>query len=234
MEMNICSKCGVELEEDYKSCPLCGRNIGSVHFDEKPVGSVPSDVINSHRKERKKYLWELAGIIAVSGIIACTTVDLVIIKGLRWSLFADISIFTTWAIITGIVRFYSKPGIMAALISTAILVMLFIFDLLIPESEWFFAVGLPMTLALLFLIIADVALKKLSGFRGFNLLAVILLSASLYCIISEFIIDRYASGEINVKWSLIVTASILPIALILFFVHYRMKKGEQLDSFFHV
>lgn len=232
--MVICSKCGVELEDDLSSCPLCGKSTGMDHREENSSGSGASDVINSHKRERRKYFWELAGIIALSGIIACTSVDMVILKGLRWSLFADISIFTAWAIITAMSRFFTRPAIMLSIISASILIMLLVFDILTPASDWFFPLGLPITLALVAVILVVIALKKISGFRGFNLLAIILLSASIYCMISEVIIDRYAYGIIDVRWSLIVTVSIMPISLILFFVHYRMKKGEKLDSFFHV
>ena len=232
--MHICKKCGVELEDDLNTCPLCGKGLGMDETAVKSQGSVASDVIISHRKQRRKHFWELAGIIAVSGMIACTSVDILIIKGLRWSLFADISIFTAWAILTAISKFFSRPAVMLSVITFAVMVMLLVFDLLTPASDWFLKLGLPLLLTFVIIVAGVSALNLLIKFRGFNLLAIILASAAVYCIISEVIIDKYVWGKPDIKWSLIVAASIGPIALVLLFIHYRMKKGEQLDSFFHV
>jgi hypothetical protein len=48
------------------------------------------------------------------------------------------------------------------------------------------------------------------------------------------ILDEYLNGVVDFRWSLIAAISILPVALIFFFYHYRLKKGNRLDSFFHI
>jgi hypothetical protein len=53
-------------------------------------------------------------------------------------------------------------------------------------------------------------------------------------VLTEIILDKHVRGSVDVHWSLLAAVSILPIALVLLFVHYRMKKGNKLDSFFHV
>jgi hypothetical protein len=55
-----------------------------------------------------------------------------------------------------------------------------------------------------------------------------------FCIVAEVFIDKYLSDVVDIRWSAIVAVSVLPIALVLLFVHYRMKKGKRLDSYFHV
>jgi hypothetical protein len=35
-------------------------------------------------------------------------------------------------------------------------------------------------------------------------------------------------------WSLIVFACILPVAVILFYIHYRLNRGTDLRRFFHI
>jgi len=51
---------------------------------------------------------------------------------------------------------------------------------------------------------------------------------------TEVILDNFFQGMTDLRWSLIAAVSVLPVALILSFYHYRLKKGKQLDSFFHV
>jgi phosphatidylserine synthase len=115
-----------------------------------------------------------------------------------------------------------------------ILTMLFLFDLFSPPVNWFYGIGLPVTIALFVAISIITILWKVAHFRGFNILAIAFLVLSGFCIVSEVFIDKYLSNKVDIRWSAIVAVSILPIALILLFMHYRMKKGKRLDSYFHV
>lgn len=232
--MIICAKCGVELDDEMKSCPLCGKSTESGNNVQNHLVTTPSEVISYHKKVRKKYFWELSGIVAFSGIIACTSVDILNEKGLHWSLFADISILTAWLLLTLIIQLKRKPFLMLSFAGLNILILLFVIDFLASGSWWFFSLGVPLTFATIILIILINLLYSKAGFVGFNLLAASLFLCSIYCIVSETLIDHYKYGSIDIKWSLIVTVSILPVVLILFFLHYRMKRGEKLDSFFHV
>jgi len=79
-----------------------------------------------------------------------------------------------------------------------------------------------------------ILLWKIAHFRGFNILAIAFLVLSGFCMISEVFIDKYVYARVDIRWSAIVAVSIFPISLVLLFVHYRMKKGKRLDSYFHV
>jgi hypothetical protein len=231
--MNICVNCGVELEEGLKQCPLCGKNQDDPADVKAQISNYPSDIINLHKKETRKIIWELTGIIAFSGIAVCTIVDLIIGKGIKWSLYADTSIISAWLFLTFILLNIRKSWILITGLSATVLLMLLMFDL-ISRGNWFIPVALPITLAALFFVCLVVVLYQYAPFKGFNLLAVIFLSAAGFCIITEIILDKYVRGVVDVHWSLLAAVSILPIALVLLFVHYRMKKGNKLDSFFHI
>jgi phosphatidylserine synthase len=112
--------------------------------------------------------------------------------------------------------------------------MLLMFDLISGKANWFIPVGLPVTLSAVLFVCLIVILYKFARFKGFNILAIIFLSVAGFCILLEIILDRYVKGVVDVHWSLLAAVSILPISLVLLFVHYRMKKGNKLESFFHV
>ena len=112
--------------------------------------------------------------------------------------------------------------------------MLFLFDLFSPPVNWFYGIGLPITIALFVSVSIVVVLWHVAHFKGFNILAFAFLVLSGFCIVSEVFIDKYLFNAVEIRWSAIVAVSILPIALVLLFVHYRMKKGKRLDSYFHV
>jgi hypothetical protein len=232
--MNLCGNCGVELEEGFKVCPLCGKSTGEKAEEPDEPGNYPSDIIRLHRKESRKYVWELSGIIAFSCIVICTIVDLVIVRGVRWSLFADTSILTAWVLFTLIMFVLDKPFVFITCLLAAIISMLFLFDLISPPLNWFLKLGMPLALGACLLFGIVVLLYRLANFRGVNIIAIIFLVSSAFCIIVEVFVDLYLNGQIDLLWSPIEAVSALPVALIFFFIHYRLKRGKRLDSFFHV
>jgi len=232
--MNICSNCGVELDENITECPLC-RNRPVDSPREKPVNETyPSDIIRLYKDEFRRHLLELTGIIALSGIFVCTIVDLVIDKGLMWSLYADISILSTWIILSILLTDFRKYFVALPVLLLNILLMLFLFDLFSPPVKWFLPIGLPVASFFFISVAVIVFLVKVLSFRGFSILGFSFLLLILFCITTEVFFDKYLFDQVDIRWSAIAGGAIFPISLILFFMHFRMKRGRQLDSFFHV
>jgi hypothetical protein len=234
--MNQCTNCGVELDEGFTSCPLCGFASGMTENHKAVTQSehYPSDIILLYKKENRTHIWELSGVITFSGIAVCTIVDLVIHKSLSWSLYADTSILASWICLTLILLTFKKYFIIIPGLLLTILTTLFLFNLISPPVNWFYGIGLPVTIALFVSVSIIVVLWKVAHFKGFNILAFAFIVLSGFCLVSEFFIDKYLSDKVDIQWSAIVAVSILPISLVLLFVHYRMKRGKRLDSYFHV
>jgi hypothetical protein len=232
--MTLCVNCGVELDDGLKVCPLCGKDPENKVEQKQVSGNYPSDIIQLEKKENRRYLWELSGIIAFSGIAVCTILDLLTGKGLNWSLYSDVSITAAWVILTLYLFAYRKTLIIVTSEMLAILTALFFIDLIATGREWFFPVGLPVTVAGFIASGIVIILYRRVHLKGLNIIASALIALSGYCIITEIIFDKYRNDFVNLQWSLIVAVSILPIALLFFFFHYRLKKGSRLDSFFHV
>jgi hypothetical protein len=234
--MSYCINCGVELDEDLLSCPLCGFNIGNHIVPESKDTSehYPSDILLLHKKETRRHIWELSIIITFSGLAVCTIVDFVIFKSLSWSLYADTSILVAWICLSFILLAFRKYIIMLPGLMLAILAMLFLFNLFNPPINWFYGIGLPVTVALFISVSIIIVLWKFALLKGFNILAMAFFVLSGFCIVTEVFLDNYLFKKVDIHWSAIVAVSILPIALVLLFVHYRMQKGKRLDSYFHV
>jgi Family of unknown function (DUF6320) len=232
--MTICVNCGIELDEGLRVCPLCGKDAGEKSEQEHISNNYPSGIIQLQRKENRRYLWELSGIIAFSGIAVCTIVDLLVSKSLKWSLFSDVSIAAVWIILSLFLFAYKKPFILVSFLMLTILAALFFIDLIAAGREWFFPVGLPVTIAASIALGAIIILYRAAHFKGLNIIAAALIILSGFSIIIEMTLDEYLFGFVYLRWSLIAAISILPVALVFFFYHYRLKKGNRLDSFFHV
>jgi hypothetical protein len=232
--MALCVNCGVELDDGMKICPLCGRYQGNGGEQKNLSPDNPSGIIQVQKKENTRYLWELSGIITFSGIAVCTIVELLISKGLRWSLFSDVSIVAAWLVLTLFLYGRKRPLIVIPGLMVTILAALFVINLIAPGRSWFIPVALPLVIAAFLAGGIVILLYRVAHFKGFNVIALALIVLSGFCIVTEMILDNYLKGFVDLRWSLITSVSILPVALILFFYHYRLKKGNRLDSFFHV
>ena len=123
---------------------------------------------------------------------------------------------------------------MVTCLMLTILTALFFIDLIATGREWFFQVGLPVTVAVFICTGIVIFLYKAAHLKGLNIIASALMLLSGFCIILEMILDKYLKDIVDLRWSLIVAVSVLPVALLFFFYHYRLKKGNRLDSFFHI
>jgi len=232
--MVLCVNCGVELDEASKICPLCGKDPSKITEEEDNSGTYPSEIIHLQKKENRKYYWELSGILAFSGIAVCTIIELLISKELKWSLLSDVSIAAAWVILTLYQFKYKNPVIMISSLLLIILAALFLIDLIATGRAWYIPVGLPVTINLFFAAGIVIFLYRTLHLKGLNIIAAGLMVLSGFLIVLEIILDKYLNGTVNLRWSLITGVSILPVALILFFYYYRLKKGNRLDSFFHI
>lgn len=232
--MPLCVNCGVELDQGLKICPLCGKDPEIKTEQEQISGNFPSDIILLQRKENRRYLWELSGIVAFSGIVGCTIIELLISKGLRWSLFSDVSILTAWVILTLYLFAPKRTLAIYTFLMLTILGAQYLMDLIPGSRDWFLPVGLPITVAGFVAAGIIIILYRSVHLKGLNLIASAFILLSGFCVITEIVLDNFLFGVSDLRWSLIVAVSILPVALLFFFYHYRLKKGNRLDSFFHV
>ena len=223
--MTVCRFCGIEYEETLPVCPLCNGE------EERPVS--PADILDISKSENKRQLWELSMVLLISAIIIAFAVDAVFGKGIKWSLYADTSLLFIASILTLTHLSRNKWMIFSSLFVLTV-ILLFVFSLLTKTHNWFLPLALPLTASLYFLGLAVVFLNSLSRYRGLNLIAVIFFAMALFTLVVEICIDMFNDGLIKLQWSVASAASLSLLALILVFIHYRLKRGRKLDSLFHV
>jgi len=232
--MIICVNCGVELDDGLKICPLCGKDPVVSSTSEKTSFHYPSDIIQLQRKEVRMSLWELSGVIAISAVAVCTIVDLIITRRLEWSLFCDATILGAWIILTLLLHAYKRTWVILPGLLITVLAVLFVFDSIGTGRKWFFTLGLPLMAAAFISSVIVIVLYRAANLKGLNIIAAAFVVLSGFCVLAEMIIDNYVNGSVDLRWSVIVAISLFPVSLILFFYHYRLKRGNRLDSFFHI
>jgi hypothetical protein len=112
--------------------------------------------------------------------------------------------------------------------------MLLFFDFVSFNSGWGTKLGVPILISFYVLLLIVLLLIRLSNQVGFNILAIIFIALGLFLLCTEFFISLYFHKRILFSWSIIAAVSMIPVATILFFVHYKLKKGIEMKRFFHI
>lgn len=232
-DKNVCPNCGVILDEGVRECPLCHHK-KEIAGSEQDKELYPSDILHLSEKKSRIHAWELSAIIALSANLICLIVDMVIGKGINWSLYAITAITCLWLFITSFTFFLKKPVMLGLSLTLSTLGTLLIIDILNPPITWFTGIGLPVTVTFWLLFGIFLVLYRKLRYKGFNILAFILIEISALCIVIDLFTDMHLRDSIFIDWSAITAATLVPLAGILLFVHYRMKRGKDLGSFFHV
>lgn len=242
--MKYCSNCGVELDKTMQYCPLCfgksSENMGktikpgtnALVDAEKVIVQVEGGGLS--RNQKRKMFWELSTLILFLGMVVTLIVDFITSHTITWSkitvtcglvLFLNISLMS-------FVR--HRPVIFGFGSYLSFSVFLILLDKIISNAGWGIQLGLPI-LTLIYVLI--LAFSLLAGFlkeKGLNLIGYFFLLTGLLIPVIEMVLDNFFLGKVNIGWSIYVVASLLPMGVVLLFVHYRMKKGRELKRLFHM
>jgi len=225
----ICKHCGVELDEGMEKCPLCHLAQGEEAHEQNMRTNKSVMLI-----KQKINLWLAFSIISISTIAFTILLNLIIDNSIHWSLYVAGSVFTAWAYysIYTFFRHYILMWVPLALSVT--LGNLLLIDVLSGGNFWFVKLGFPIASGAFILSGIFHFISRHVKYQGFNLLGYALLLIVILSIIIESAFEIYQTGEIQLWWSLFVAISAIPLSLILLFIHYRLGKGNDLKSFFHI
>jgi hypothetical protein len=227
--MKKCDKCGVLLDEGFDSCPLCTHDESMAN---KP--SQPGEVLRASRKETVRYMWELSGVVCITGIVIILLLNLLFTGSINWSLYPVTSISWIWLTLTIIMFTNRWPFGMLLLLLANTLIMLIMFNIFSSTINWFVPVAMPVTTVLFILAGIVVWISNEAKYKGFNVLALALIAVNILCVTIEVFADLHIYHMVSIRWSAVVSAGIIPVASVLMFLHYRLRRGRRLDSFFHV
>lgn len=220
------------------ACPLCGEPVNS-----DGAASRTADPVNHERsaglkpplnKKQRKFTWEIITIILGAGIAAAFAVNLIISRSITWSeytsaiglvIFCYVSIFAFWdkniflEITTGF--FLSS-------------ICLLVLDALTGGLHWALKLAIPLLLGINIIVMLYIKVVHVARYKGINLIAYAFLGAALLSICTEVILSLFIRDEWRLNWSVIVSACIVPVVLVLLFVHFRLRKGRDLQRTFHI
>lgn len=233
----ICKVCEVELEDDMELCPLCGTPVGSGRPELEPSRASSNLEITGVLKPREKTLlqrivWQVTSTVLLSAIISTLIIDLIVHKLVTWSIFPVSISLVIFSYISVFAFWHAKKiyQILAGLFISSILFV--VLHLLLTHSNWPLQLGLPILGAVNFIAIALIASINKARHRGLNVIAYSCVAMGVLCVSIELILSFY-TGNIALRWSVIVSACLLPVTVALLFMHHRIKRNPDLEKLFH-
>lgn len=238
-----CNNCGVELEENANFCSLCGEpllKIATKNLDILKSGKTLKEEklsMDFHKLtglQKRKIFWKISGIILISAIIITALIDFVGSQTISWSKYPATISFVLFINFT-LNTYLHKNIVLILAISFLFTSLLFIlFDIYAGETGWELKLGVPVIMALYITIYILIFFIRNVKQKGLNIIAYSLIAVGLLCIYTEGIISIFYHSSLTFGWSLIVLVSVTLIAVLLFYIHYRLKKATDLKRFFHI
>ena len=186
------------------------------------------------KAEKMKLFWQISGIILISGILITLVIDLVVNNALSWSKY-PVVVCSVIFINISLLRFLYNTIVFLLFGSfVSVSALLVLLDMFNGAIGWGVKLGVPLLFAAYIVFFVLILLIRLAKKHGLNIIAYCLLASGLLCICTEGIISLYRLNRFYIEWSLIVMASVLPVSVLLLYIHYRLKKGTNLKRFFHI
>lgn len=237
-----CRNCGVELDERMNFCPLCGAPVFIKDPDkreklikEKTEVStrLKTEIATLDKTQKTKFFWEITSIIVAASIIPAVALNIIVNSYLSWSLYVLVGCLTVFAYITVLSFIKNGWAIMLSLFFINSIALIFI-DLIDYSVEWSVKLGIP-ALASVCMILAGVILAiRHTPEKGFNIIAYFFLASAILSAAVDILITLYVENRFHLSWSVIVFVATLPVAFILLYIHYKLRRGTDLRKFFHI
>jgi len=238
--MPYCSRCGVEVDDNIRSCPLCNSPIQYLDENNKPLTYYPKDIPTQQSQKRefhKGAFLLLMTIIAFIPIAINISADLLYNHAITWSPIPVFAILSAYGIIFIVTNLYKYPISLGFALFADLSLFLFSLAQVIPgDKSWFLPLGLPITSIVFLTILVMTLFIIYSKRKGFNLFGVILITAAVQTYFIDLFVSRFVSqiNQISLSWSLFVVFSCIPISLFFFYLHYIKRVPLKFKRIFHL
>ena len=234
----FCSRCGVEVGEGVERCPLCEAPIQKLPADDgspwpKDVAPSPSapPMSPDERKALARTLTTLGFLIPAAIVL---TVDWFINRSLSWSFFVLVPLGAAWMCSLISLVFSRKPYLLISSITFTAIAAMSVMGYLSGNTGWILPIGIPVVITAGILGVAVTALTRSAEKVGGNLAAWILQALAVLCVVSDILISSRVNGTFRPGWSIVAASTLLPVSILLLYLHYRPSKQQKLRRYFHV
>lgn len=237
--MAYCPKCGVQVERDNRSCPLCNFPIPKVHDNEVHIVSKFPKAANPYPVHLRKILNRIFIFLSLLIFVAISLmfyVNYELNEAFTWSKYSNLSVLAGWGVLYfafGYVQSYYKVIIGMALISLTLLFGIDIFD---GSLDWFMPLAFPIVVGTAVIGLCYCTLIRLLPFRRFNIISFFFIAVVILSMWINFFVMSHG-GEIDLlKWFIGSGLQIVPVTLVMLYVKYGLseRSKQQIARKFHL
>jgi len=238
-----CPNCGVEVEKNANFCSLCGEPLmenttgnetfiksGKLRREEKLL----TDYQQLTSYQKRKIFWQISGLILISGIVITLLIDFIANSYITWSKYpatVSLVLFINFTLNTFL---RNKIILMVALSFLSVAGLILLLDIFAGDTGWLIKLGIPIIVVAYLTVLILFFLIRKARQKGLNIIAYSLIAVGVISICTDGMISVYSQNTLYFGWSLIVMVSVSFIAILLFYIHYRLKKATDLKRFFHI
>jgi hypothetical protein len=230
----ICKGCGVQLDDDMKVCPLCGTSVVSGEL--RKTVTLPINKEETTKGEKKnvlqQILWQITAVLLLSAIVATLIINLSIHGRITWSIY-PISICLmvfSYASLIALWRTKMFFQLLGGWIISAMVLLVIHWNI---QEDWPLKLALPLLSAVNVVgLLLNFILIRLKA-KGLNVLAIFFVFIAILCLLIEGIVSFYFEESVNLQWSIIVAACLLPVTAAILFMYFRTRNNAELQKIFH-
>ena len=205
--MQVCKRCGVEIEERLKSCPLCKLPLGN-NFEPIETKIIKSQsIVPKIIRQTKSWIWELVTFLSFATFIVIFAVDFAYGTKITWSRFPLASIIFVWLTFTLMIRLKKRTYLLIIVESLILLLLLRVLDLFITAKPWFFRLALPIVLCLSLISILSILFVRKNRLSIFGILATCMTNSGFFLLFLDAILHSFTKGKPFISWSIVAFAA---------------------------
>jgi hypothetical protein len=240
--MAYCPKCGVEIENNVKNCPLCDFPIPDIY------GMQEDTEANKFPEARNMYVKTLETlrnkIFITVFLLSIITIVTLLTIGLIRSSISDYMTGLVISVMAGLIYLFIIMGYIPHLkLATAIfggtaILQSFLMDYVDGEMEWSLTYALPIAISGIAIFLLTVHFYKKGKHKNHFIFIPVYtaVGVSILSIIVETVLSINFDGTLKISWSLVVFISLQLFAVIMTGLYNVLPEDmrEKLRRVFHV
>ncbi len=234
--MSYCVHCGVELDANAKSCPLCGTPVldpsaAPVPQTPPPFPADPGVVGPASRSELALLLTSMF----TSAALCCGILNLFFQRQRWWSLYVMGCMLMLWVWLVPPLLFRRMPlWVRLLLDAAAVGVYVGLIAVELDGLDWFMGLALPIILLGAALVTALGFLLREGRRSLLTSVTLIIGSVGLFLVGVECFVDRAREGALSLSWSLVVLTICIALVIPLVVVRRVPSLREEARKRFHL
>ncbi len=228
-----CIKCGVELTDGQKKCPLCNTEVYHPDFTSKEGLLFPKSDTPQTEYNRTGILFVISVLyfIAISILVVC---DMTVFHHMSWSLYVTSALLLTYVIIVLPLWFKTPNPVIFVPCDFAALTVFLWYLCYLRGGNWFFPFALPITLGICLITTTIITLKRYVR-RGFlYVLGGAFITTGLFTVLIEYLIRLTFFKSIRFIWSYYPMLVFFLIGMMLIVVAICKPLRRSLEKIFFI